>query len=146
MISRSAEQTKRIAADFAATLSGGEVVALKGDLGAGKTTFVQGMCGGLGIAGPVTSPTFAIMNVYGGRLRVAHLDLYRLKSAREIAALGLEEFLGAPDTVTVIEWPDAVSGVEWKPTHVVTLAATSSGERAIEIAYGNGGTLFSTGT
>ncbi len=145
MISSSPEQTKQIAAEFVATLRGGEVVALDGELGAGKTTFAQGLCEALGVTGPVTSPTFAIMNVYHGKFRVVHLDLYRLKSAREIAALGLEEYLGAPDTVTLIEWPRAVDGVQWNPSHVVSLSAISPGERSINIAYGNGGTSISRG-
>lgn len=145
MISTSAEQTKQIAADLAATFGGGEIVALEGDLGAGKTTFAQGLCEALGVPSKVTSPTFAIMNVHEGRLRIVHLDLYRLKSAREIAALGLEEFLGAPGTVVLIEWPGAVDGVEWKPTHTVRLAAPSATERKIEIEYGNGGKILSAG-
>lgn len=136
MISSSLEQTKQIAADLAATFKGGEVVALEGDLGAGKTTFAQGLCEALGIPSKVTSPTFAIMNVHEGRLRVVHLDLYRLKSAREIAALGLEEFLGAPGTVVLIEWPGAVTGVEWKPTHTVRFSSPSPTERDITVING----------
>lgn len=149
MISVSPEQTKQIAADLARTLRGGEVIALEGELGTGKTTFTQGLCEALGVESVVTSPTFAIMNVhevrrFGGSQvrRVAHLDLYRLKSAREIAALGLEEYLGASDTVTIIEWPGAVDGVEWKPTHTVRLTATSPDARTIEIEYGDGGKIF----
>jgi len=144
MISTSPEETKRIAANLAATLQGGEVIALVGGLGAGKTTFVQGLCEALGVASRVTSPTFSIMNVHdagmrecGKALRIAHLDLYRLKTAREIAALGLEEFLGASDTVVAIEWPEAVDGVEWKPTHTVRFDAISPEERNIRIEYGN---------
>lgn len=132
-LTHSVEETKRVAADLARTLRGGEVIALEGDLGAGKTTFTQGLCAALGVEGAVTSPTFAIMNVYDGRLRVAHLDLYRLKETREIAALGLEEYLGQPDTVVLIEWPGAVDGVEWNPTHVVRLSALSPTERSIDI-------------
>lgn len=146
------EETKRVAADLAATFQGGEIVALEGELGAGKTAFAQGVCGALGVEGAVTSPTFAIMNVYEVRRgagsqvrRVVHLDLYRLKSAREIAALGLEEYLGAPDTIALIEWPGAVDGVEWKPTHTVRLAATSPIERTITIEYGNGGNVVFSG-
>lgn len=132
----SSEETKRVAADLAKTLHGGEVIALEGELGAGKTTFAQGLCEALGVTDTVTSPTFAIMNVYQGRLRVVHLDLYRLKSTREIAMLGLEEFLGAPDTVTLIEWPGVVEGVEWKPNVNIRLATVSPTERAVEINMG----------
>lgn len=129
----SSEETKRVAADLAKTLHGGEVIALEGELGTGKTTFAQGLCEALGVTDTVTSPTFAIMNVYQGRLRVVHLDLYRLKSTREIAMLGLEEFLGAPDTVTLIEWPGVVEGVEWKPNVNIRLATVSETEKTIEI-------------
>ena len=135
-----------MAAELAATLHGGEVIALVGDLGAGKTTFVQGLCEALGVKSRVTSPTFAILNVHkadGLTLKITHLDLYRIKSAREIVALGLEEFLGAPDTVTVIEWPDVVDGVQWNPTITVSLRTLSSQERDIIIAYANEGGLLS---
>ena len=77
--------------------------------------------------------------------RVVHLDLYRLKSAREIAALGLEEYLGQPDTVALIEWPEAVDGVQWNANVTVRLSATGEGERTIEIIYGNGGDTISNG-
>jgi tRNA threonylcarbamoyladenosine biosynthesis protein TsaE len=146
------EGTERVAAELARSLRGGEVIALEGELGAGKTAFARGLCAALGAEGQVTSPTFAIMNVYGTRrtasneaiggataprraFRIVHLDLYRLTSAREVAALGLEEYLGAPDTITLIEWPGAVDGVEWKPTHVVRLTPRSATERDVDIFY-----------
>ena len=159
--SNSSAETQAIAADLAATLRGGETVALIGDLGAGKTTFAQGFCAALGVTSTVTSPTFAIMNVYSaspllpqGGVRgrsstirqIVHLDLYRLKSAREIAALGLEEYLGQPDTVALIEWPEAVDGVQWNPNVTVKLSATGESERTIDISYGDGGDeIFSGG-
>lgn len=151
--SHSSEQTKGIAAQLAATLRGGETIALIGGLGAGKTTFAQGFCAALGVESTVTSPTFAIMNLYevrrfeGAKVRrVAHLDLYRLKSAREIAALGLEEFLGQPDTVVLIEWPEAVDGVQWNANVTVRLSATGESDRSIDISYGNGGDDISSGS
>jgi len=150
--SNSAAKTQSIAADLAATLVGGETIALIGDLGAGKTTFAQGFCAALGVTSTVTSPTFAIMNVYevrrgeGAKVRrVAHLDLYRLKSSREIAALGLEEYLGQPDTVALIEWPEAVDGVQWNANVTVKLSAAGESERTIDISYGDGGTEIFAG-
>ncbi len=108
-VSRSAEETKKIAADFARTLQGGELVLLEGELGAGKTTFAQGLCETLGVQGPVRSPTFAILHAYdadaGSVRRVAHLDLYRFKKPEEALELGLDDWLDRPDAVVLAEWP-----------------------------------------
>ncbi len=96
----------------------GEVWALVGDLGAGKTHFVQGIVAGVGASGPATSPTFALLHEYtGGRLSVFHFDFYRLETAGEALALGLEEYLDG-DGLTVIEWADKFpallpSGTRW---------------------------------
>lgn len=81
------------------------MVALHGDLGTGKTCFIQGLAAGLGVAGPVTSPTFILIAEYEGRLRLHHVDLYRTEGLAEIRALGLEELLTG-DGVTVIEWAE----------------------------------------
>ncbi len=104
------EETKRLAADFARTLRGGELVLLEGPLGAGKTTFAQGLCVALGVRVPVRSPTFAVMNLYpassGDIALVVHLDFYRLKNPDEALELGLEEWLDDPRAVVLVEWPD----------------------------------------
>ncbi len=156
-----AEETKLIAANFAAILKGGEFVALQGELGSGKTTFVQGVCEALGVTEHVTSPTFAIMNVYktdrlkvlGHQtalgtegIRIIHLDLYRLKTVKEIIALGLEEYIGQPDTIVLVEWPDAVSDVQWSPTSIVQFTSVSETKRIIHIEYGDRGSRTSTNT
>lgn len=106
----SAEETRRIAAQWAATLPADATVALHGDLGAGKTTWVQGMAAGFGITDPVTSPTFTIYTIHRGpRRMLAHLDAYRLGSPAEAEDLLLEEFLISPWCLAV-EWPERVSG------------------------------------
>jgi tRNA threonylcarbamoyladenosine biosynthesis protein TsaE len=110
---RSAEETRSIAAEWARALPADATVALHGDLGAGKTTWVQGMGLGFGVQGPVTSPTFTIYTLHRGATRMlAHLDAYRLGSAREAQELLLEEFLETPWCLAV-EWPDRVPG--WIP-------------------------------
>lgn len=113
--SHSPEETKKIAADFATTLLGGDVVFLEGDLGSGKTTFVQGIGEALGYPDPVRSPTFSIMNIYPIQNypsihQIIHLDFYRFSSPAEIKSLGLEEFLEDPHSVFFIEWPE--KGIE----------------------------------
>jgi tRNA threonylcarbamoyladenosine biosynthesis protein TsaE len=97
-------ETRAVAARLAAELAGGEVIGLRGDLGAGKTVFVQGLSCGLGSREPATSPSFVIMHQYTGRLRLCHVDLYRL-DVEQAEALALEEFI-APDTVIAIEWSE----------------------------------------
>jgi tRNA threonylcarbamoyladenosine biosynthesis protein TsaE len=130
----SLDELTQVAKKFAASLQGGEVVLLEGELGAGKTTFVQAVCRALGVESTVTSPTFAIMNLYkGSAFKVVHLDLYRLKSAQEVASFGLEEYLNQPGIVTFIEWPDAVEGVRWNATHHIQLLTRSLDTRDISI-------------
>lgn len=105
-----AEETRSLAAAWAAQLPADATVALHGDLGAGKTTWVQGMAAGLGVSGPVTSPTFNLYCLHPGRGRMlAHLDAYRLESEREAEGLLLEEFLVSPWCLAV-EWPEKVAG------------------------------------
>jgi tRNA threonylcarbamoyladenosine biosynthesis protein TsaE len=108
-----AEETRALAAAWTAELPADATVALHGDLGAGKTTWVQGMAAGLGITGPVTSPTFTIYNLHRGPARLlVHLDAYRLTSAAEAEDLLLEEFLVSPWCLAV-EWPERLPG--WIP-------------------------------
>jgi tRNA threonylcarbamoyladenosine biosynthesis protein TsaE len=109
----SAEETRSLAAEWAATLPADSTVALHGDLGVGKTTWVQGMAAGLGITGNVTSPTYTIYTIYRGSTHMlAHLDAYRLESEFEATSLLLEEFLISPWCLAV-EWPDRLPG--WIP-------------------------------
>jgi tRNA threonylcarbamoyladenosine biosynthesis protein TsaE len=108
MKTRSAEETRRLAVALAPTLVPGDVIVLAGDLGAGKTTFVQGLAVGLGIVEKVTSPTFILMKEYlGGRFPLMHMDIYRLGRVQEVIDLGYDEFLD-PSYVVAVEWGDMV--------------------------------------
>ena len=102
-----ADESQRLGERLGKTLSAGDVILLYGDLGAGKTTFTQGIAAGLEVDNEdyVRSPTFTIINQYQGRHPIYHLDLYRLDSYEDIANLGLEEFLYG-DGVSIIEWPE----------------------------------------
>lgn len=105
---RSAEETRIVGASLAAMLLPGDVVSLSGDLGAGKTVFVQGLAGALGVEHRVTSPSFTIVQQYNGRYPVVHLDVYRLNSFQEVLDLGFEEFLDS-SAIVVVEWGEAIA-------------------------------------
>jgi tRNA threonylcarbamoyladenosine biosynthesis protein TsaE len=106
--SRSPEETRRVALALTPILLPGDVLALSGDLGAGKTTFVQGLAAGLKIPDRVTSPTFILMReYYGGSYPLLHLDIYRLETMQEVIDLGYEEFLD-PGHIIAVEWGDAI--------------------------------------
>jgi tRNA threonylcarbamoyladenosine biosynthesis protein TsaE len=110
-ISHSPTETRSLGEAWGRAAPRGLVIALSGDLGAGKTELVKGVARGLGITARVHSPTFTLVNEYGGgRLRLFHLDLYRLETPGQIVAAGLEEFL-QPDGVTVVEWAEKLSGL-----------------------------------
>lgn len=108
---KTATEMQESAKAFAASLQPGDVILLRGDLGAGKTTFTQGLAEGLQAKGPVRSPTFSLMNIYpisdtSSSLRhLVHVDLYRIEKESELQELGLEEWMGRADTIMVVEWP-----------------------------------------
>lgn len=105
---RTPSQTREVAAAVAGALRPGDVVALTGELGAGKTVFVQGAAAALGVTDRVTSPTFVLRREYPARLPVVHLDVYRLDALSDVLDLGFEEVLDGI-AVTFIEWADAMS-------------------------------------
>ena len=106
--SRSPEETRILGAALAPVMFPGDVVSLSGDLGAGKTVFVQGLARALGVPTQVTSPTFTIVHEYRGRYPIVHLDVYRLDSFQEVLDLGYDELL-EPEAILVVEWGDAVA-------------------------------------
>ncbi len=109
IITKSEEETLKVAKDFAETLKGGELVELEGELGAGKTTFVRGVARALGTTVRVKSPTFTVANEYPVEhqniKKIVHLDLYRLTDPTQLQGLALEDYQ-QPDAVIFVEWPN----------------------------------------
>lgn len=134
--SRHPSETAALGRRLAAAAAPGEVWALAGTLGAGKTHFVQGVAAGLGCDAAVTSPTFTLVHEYpGGRLPLYHFDFYRLKNAAEALALDLDEYLDG-DGLTVIEWGDKFP--ELLPARTTCFAfSTAAGETARLIRWGS---------
>jgi len=105
-------ETQAFAADYAASVEAGTVIALIGNLGTGKTTFTQGFARGLGIVDSVGSPTFKIVSEYtGGRLILNHVDCYRLKNGADFLNIGGEALLNPDSGVTLIEWADLIADI-----------------------------------
>ncbi len=147
-ISHSSDETKKIGHHIATTLQGGTILCLYGDLGAGKTTLVKGIAEGLGITEDITSPTFTLMNVYNipstNKLQtmptsrqatnLIHIDTYRLKNEQELVEIGVEDYLGQPGSITIIEWPEKIENLlKNKTVTTITLEHVSGDERKIII-------------
>lgn len=104
-ISKNIDDTINIAKKLSLTFTGGEIVLLDGDLGAGKTAFTKGLAQGLNIQNIITSPTFTILNVHEGtKLNLYHFDMYRLEDEQELKELGFEQYIGNKDGICAIEW------------------------------------------
>jgi tRNA threonylcarbamoyladenosine biosynthesis protein TsaE len=114
IITASAGETRELAADFARALPSDATIALHGNLGVGKTTFVQGLARGLGIMEAVTSPTFNIFTLHRGPTNLLHLDAYRLENTRQVEDLLLEDFMISPWCLAV-EWPEKIA--DWLPAN-----------------------------
>lgn len=131
-ITHSAEETEALGERLAQTLTGGEVVAYFGELGAGKTAFTRGLARGLGISMRVTSPTYTIVNEYsGGRLPLFHFDMYRLDSSEELFDIGWEDYL-ARGGVVAVEWSENVTDA-LDGAITVRIEKTAADERRITI-------------
>ena len=137
-ISSSPSDTVNIAESLAKKLSGGEIIALKGGLGMGKTCFVKGLASGLGFQGQVTSPTFAIVNEYiGGRLDLFHFDMYRITGWDDLYSTGYFEYTAARGVVAV-EWSENIEGaLDNENVIYVTIERISENERKITVSGGN---------
>ncbi len=129
----SPEETRELAERFAADLKPGDILALNGPLGAGKTCFVQGIARGLGVTERyITSPTFVLIREYQGRMPLYHIDLYRLASGIEIGMLGLDEYLDG-DGITAIEWPEKIG--EGLPERTINISFKCLEEMSREIIF-----------
>jgi tRNA threonylcarbamoyladenosine biosynthesis protein TsaE len=130
--SASPEETEDAGERLGRSLAPGAVVALTGELGAGKTCFIQGLVRGLGVTGRATSPTFVLINQYRGRVPVHHVDAYRTDSLTELMDLGLLELMGGAG-VTLIEWADKLRSLLPPETIHVHIEGVGDEPRAITI-------------
>lgn len=127
VISKSAKETQLIASEYAKSLSSGDVIILQGDLGAGKTTFVKGLCKHFNLDG-ITSPTYAYLNVYGDY--IYHYDCYRLGSGEEAELLGLTDYFGK-NNICIIEWAENIVDALPNNCKKVSIEKISESERKI---------------
>jgi tRNA threonylcarbamoyladenosine biosynthesis protein TsaE len=142
-ISRNETDTQKLAKKISKTLRGGEIILLSGDLGAGKTAFVKGLAKALSITDIVKSPTFNLMKCYSLPKRHAlnairhlcHIDAYRLTNAADLLDIGAEEYLGQPNVITAIEWPEQVKNIEKLSGKIIKIKifhGKSENERTIQ--------------
>jgi tRNA threonylcarbamoyladenosine biosynthesis protein TsaE len=123
--SHSEEETLTIAKEFSKQLKSGDIVALIGNLGVGKTLFIRGICSYFQVEEIITSPTFTIMNQYTGyaddqEINIIHIDLYRIKNINELIELGFVELLSTPDSIILIEWAEKAEHLLPKPHYRIT--------------------------
>ena len=138
-ISKSREQTQKIASDFAKKLKGGEVLCFYGNLGSGKTTFIQALGKALGVKENITSPTFVLMKRYNAFVGAGHavpksfyhMDAYRLSNSQEALDLGIEEIWDDPSNIIAIEWADKIADI--LPEKRIDLCFESLGENERKI-------------
>jgi tRNA threonylcarbamoyladenosine biosynthesis protein TsaE len=115
IISQNVDDTQKLAEQIAGSLKGGEILGLVGNLGAGKTAFVQGLAKGLGVKAVVNSPTFILMKVYDikGKIKtLIHVDAYRLNDLKELKNIGIGDYLNHPETIIALEWADRVKEIK----------------------------------
>jgi len=121
---KSSEETASLGEKIAQALRPGDVLSFTGGLGSGKTTLIQGICKGLGVKGWVTSPTFALVNIYQGRLPIYHLDLFRLRGMPDLKGINYEDYLYGQG-IALIEWGEKIR--ELLPPHSIEIELTRIG-------------------
>jgi len=122
VITHSEKETLQFGREYAASLQSGDVIALIGDLGSGKTCLIRGICQGLDVKEEVTSPTFVLINEYLGRCPVYHFDFYRLEKPQEVLNLGIDDYL-TDDSICLIEWADRALSILPKRRIEIRLAS-----------------------
>ena len=136
-IAKSSKEMEKIAQDLVKRLEGGEVLALIGNLGAGKTVFVKGLAKAFGITESITSPTFVLMKIYQAQhpriKRLVHIDCYRLEQFGDLAEIGLADYLHDPENIVVIEWADRVLNLP-KNTININIEYINNQERRVKIS------------
>ena len=130
MLLNSEAQTEAFAFSFAKKLKPGDVVALQGELGAGKTAFCRGVCKGLGFSGVVNSPSYSIVHEYPNEPPIYHLDLYRLKNPSDLYDIGIDMFTFSSG-ITLIEWPQMAGDFPLNITHRIEIKITGENSREI---------------
>lgn len=141
IITHSAEETQKFAKEFISHITPGDIITLSGELGAGKTTFVQGLAEGLGITNRIISPTFIIMRTYAIKNSASaitnfyHIDLYRLSNEQEIDGIGLPEILQDKHAITVIEWPERMGSHLPKKRWEIVMQRIGEEKRQITYNY-----------
>lgn len=128
------EQTMKLGTKLAQNLSGGDIISLDGELGAGKTVFTRGLAKGLGVNSAILSPTFVLMRQYKGKeLLLYHFDMYRLENWIEARDAGLYDFIGSTQAVTVIEWAEKIKDNLPKIKYQINITLDDKNKRLVEI-------------
>ena len=133
LVTRSSDETRKAAAALAELLLPGDVVSLTGELGAGKTAFVQGAARSLGVDGPVVSPTFVLVREYRGDMPIYHVDVYRLDRLQDVHDLGFEDMLD-PSGIVFVEWGDAIEALLPDSHLRVELTADDEDTRTVTVS------------
>lgn len=136
LISKSPQKTIEFALEFAQKLKGGEILALSGELGSGKTTFIKGLAEGLKVSEVVTSPTFVMLKVYPGRIdkreiELVHVDAYRAETIEDIKSVGIEDYFNRKDIIMAIEWAEKIKEILPKDSIKIEFKHLNNNQRKI---------------